>query len=79
LTGLTQVVLHSPHADPIGPSLAQQVVSSVQSTPATEGAHTIFRYSMIELGLLELLILVLVISITLLRRYAPAPKDLPEF
>ncbi len=45
---------------------------------ATEGAHGIFRSSMIELGLLGLLVLVLVVSITLLRRYAPASKDLPE-
>ena len=45
---------------------------------ATEGANGIFRSSMIELGLLGLLVLVLVVSITLLRRYAPAPKDLPE-
>jgi len=45
---------------------------------ATEGANGIFRYSMIELGLLALMVLVLVISITLLRRYAPASNDLPE-
>ena len=45
---------------------------------ATEGANGIFRSSMIELGLLGLLVLVLVVSITLLRRHAPAPKDLPE-
>jgi len=42
---------------------------------STEGA-SIFRASMIELGLLGLLVLVLVFSITLLRRFAPAPKDL---
>jgi uncharacterized membrane protein (DUF373 family) len=41
----------------------------------TEGA-SIFRASMIELGLLGLLILILVFSITLLRRFAPGPKDL---
>ena len=40
---------------------------------ATEGA-SIFRGSMLELGLLGIIILVLVFSITLLRRYAPAPK-----
>jgi hypothetical protein len=45
---------------------------------ATEGANGIFRYSMIELGLLGLMVLVLVIAITLLRRYAPASQDLPE-
>ncbi len=42
---------------------------------STEGA-SIFRASMIELSLLGILVLVLVFSITLLRRYAPAPKDL---
>jgi uncharacterized membrane protein (DUF373 family) len=41
----------------------------------TEGASGIFRSSMIELGLLGVLVLVLVVSITLLRRYAPAAKD----
>jgi Phosphate-starvation-inducible E family len=39
-----------------------------------EGA-SIFRASMYELGLLGFLILVLVTSIALLRRYAPAPKN----
>ncbi|HXO00237.1 MAG TPA: phosphate-starvation-inducible PsiE family protein [Candidatus Acidoferrales bacterium] len=38
-----------------------------------EGA-SIFRASMYELGLLGFLILVLVTSIALLRRYAPSPK-----
>jgi hypothetical protein len=42
---------------------------------STEGA-TIFRASMIELGLLGLLILIFVFSITLLRRFAPGPKSL---
>src|SRR6266705_1792781 len=42
---------------------------------ATEGSSGIFHSSMIELGLL---VLVLVVSITLLRRYAPASKDLSE-
>ena len=41
---------------------------------ATEGSSAIFRSSMIELGLLGLMVLVLVISITLLRRYAPEQK-----
>src|SRR5580693_1516404 len=45
---------------------------------ATEGSSAIFHSSMIELGLLGLLVLVLVVSITLLRRYAPASKDLSE-
>ena len=44
-------------------------------TWSTEGA-SIFRASMIELGLLGLLILILVFSITLLRRFAPAPKNM---
>jgi hypothetical protein len=41
---------------------------------ATAGSSAIFRSSMIELGLLGLMVLVLVISITLLRRYAPEQK-----
>lgn len=44
-------------------------------TWSVEGA-SIFRASMYELGLLGFLILVMVSSIALLRRYAPAPKDL---
>jgi hypothetical protein len=46
-------------------------------TWSTEGA-SIFRASMIELGLLGLLVLILVFSITLLRRFAPAPKDFED-
>jgi Phosphate-starvation-inducible E family len=42
---------------------------------SAEGA-SIFRASMYELGLLGFLILVLVTSIALLRRYAPSPKTL---
>lgn len=42
-----------------------------------EGA-SIFRASMLELALLIVLVLVLVYSITLLRRYAPSPKSLPD-
>ncbi len=43
-------------------------------TWSVDGA-SIFRASMIELTLLGLLVLILVFSITLLRRYAPPPKD----
>ncbi len=43
---------------------------------ASEGARGIFHSSMIELGLLGLLVLVLVVSITLLRRYASASKEI---
>jgi hypothetical protein len=41
---------------------------------SSDGA-SIFRAAMIELGLLGLLVLVLMFSITLLRRYPPALKD----
>ena len=41
----------------------------------TAGAISIFHASMIELGLLALVVFVLVVSITLLRRYAPSPMD----
>jgi len=40
----------------------------------TEGA-SLFRASLIELALLGLLIIILVFSITLLRRYAPTPNS----
>src|SRR5438128_5629968 len=46
-----------------------------EGTWTTEGARGIFHSSMIELGLLGLVILVLVVSITLLRRYAPTSND----
>src|SRR5437879_9117685 len=49
-----------------------------EGTWSTQGANVIFHSSMIELGLLGLLVLVLVVSIALLRRYAPTSKDLPE-
>jgi hypothetical protein len=41
----------------------------------SEGASAIFQSSMLELGLLGLLVIVFVVSITLLRRYAPTPKE----
>jgi uncharacterized membrane protein (DUF373 family) len=43
----------------------------------TEGARGIFHSSMIELTLLGLLVLVLLISITLLRRYNTVPGESP--
>lgn len=46
-------------------------------TWSAEGA-SIFRAGMIELGLLGLIILILVFSITLLRRFAPSPKKTEE-
>src|SRR5438045_2631313 len=42
---------------------------------ATPAASGIFRASMIELGLLGAVVLVLVFTITLLRRYAPLSKE----
>ena len=44
----------------------------------TEGSIGIFHSSMLELGLLGLLVLVLVVSIALLRRYPPSSKDLEK-
>jgi hypothetical protein len=43
-------------------------------TWSTESA-SVFQAGMVELGLLGLLVLILVFSITLLRRYAPSPKN----
>jgi hypothetical protein len=42
---------------------------------ATDGAEAIFRTSMIELGLLAVVVLVLVFGITLLRRFAPSAHE----
>jgi hypothetical protein len=41
----------------------------------SDSASAVFRASMIELGLLGVVVLVLVFAITLLRRYAPVSKD----
>jgi len=59
------------------------VISLEMATLAKEAAWTndsavMFRNSMIELGLLSLLVLVLVFSITLLRRYPPAVSDVRD-
>src|ERR1700719_3657077 len=56
------------------------VISLEMTTLTKEGSWSsdgasIFRAAMIELGLLGLLVLVLMFSITLLRRYPPALKD----
>jgi hypothetical protein len=56
------------------------VISLEMATLTKEGSWSndqvsIFQAAMIELGLLGLLVLVLVFSITLLRRYPPPLKD----
>jgi hypothetical protein len=55
------------------------VISLEMATLTKEGSWSsdgasIFRAAMIELGLLGLLVLVLVLSVTLMRRYPPALK-----
>jgi len=63
-------------------SIRRVLVITLEAATLSEGGRwsaegaSIFRASMIELGLLGLLILILVFCITLLRRFAPAPKDL---
>jgi hypothetical protein len=59
------------------------VISLEMATLGKEAAWTnegaqVFHASMIELGLLSLLVLVLVFSITLLRRYPPAISNAKE-
>jgi hypothetical protein len=59
------------------------VISLEMATLGREGTWTgdsavLFRHSMIELGLLSLLVLVLVFSITLLRRYPPTVRDVKD-
>jgi Phosphate-starvation-inducible E family len=64
-------------------SIRRILVISLKAAALTEGGPwttegaSIFRASMIELGLLGLIILILIISITLLRRYALIPGS-PE-
>lgn len=63
-------------------SIRRILVITLQAATLTKGGTwsgegaSIFRASMVELGLLGLLILVLVFSITLLRRVAPSPENL---
>jgi uncharacterized membrane protein (DUF373 family) len=62
-------------------SIRRVLVITLEAATLTKGGgwstdgQSIFRASMVELGLLGLLILALVFSITLLRRFAPAPKN----
>jgi hypothetical protein len=62
-------------------SIRRILVITLEASTLTKGGswsadgNSIFRASMMELGLLGILILILVFSITLLRRYAPAQKD----
>ena len=64
-------------------SIRRILVISLEMSALTKGdtweanGESIFHASMLELGLLVALVLVLVFSITLLRRYAPAPEDAP--
>ena len=65
-------------------SIRRILVITLEAANLTKaGSHSaenaaIFRAGMIELGLLGLLVLVLVFSITLLRRFAPNPKNTQE-
>jgi hypothetical protein len=62
-------------------SIRRLLVISVEMSTLAKGdswvpnGESIFHASMLELGLLVALVLVLVFSITLLRRYAPPPED----
>jgi hypothetical protein len=62
-------------------SIRRILVITLEAATLTQGGAwsaqgaAIFHASMIELGLLGLLVLILVFSITLLRRYAPVPKE----
>jgi Phosphate-starvation-inducible E family len=62
-------------------SIRRILVITLEGANLTQGATwstdnaSKFRASMTELGLLGLLVLILVLSIALLRRYAPPPKN----
>jgi uncharacterized membrane protein (DUF373 family) len=63
-------------------SIRRILVITLEASSLTKGGSwhadtaSMFSASMTELGLLGLLILILVFSITLLRRYAPCPREL---
>jgi uncharacterized membrane protein (DUF373 family) len=63
-------------------SIRRVLVITLEAATLTKGGtwwtegRSISRANMIELGLLGLLILILVFSITLLRRFAPSPKNI---
>ena len=65
-------------------SIRRMLVITLEAANLTKGGAwvadgvSIFRWSMVELGLLGLLVLILVFSITLLRRQAEASKELPD-
>jgi uncharacterized membrane protein (DUF373 family) len=62
-------------------SIRRMLVISFEMTTLTKEAtwsNELFRSSMIELGLLGFLIIALVFSITLVRRYPP-PRDFKDF
>jgi hypothetical protein len=65
-------------------SIRRILVITLQASTLTKGdkwvgdGSTLFRAAMFELGLLGVIILILIISITLLRRYAPVPKQLQD-
>jgi hypothetical protein len=61
-------------------SIRRILVITLQATTLTKGerwssdGESLFRAAMFELGLLGMIVLVSIVSITLLRRYAPALK-----
>ena len=65
-------------------SIRRILVITLEASTLTKGEKwagdgpTLFRAAMMELGLLGGIILILIISITLLRHYAPVPKGLEE-
>ena len=65
-------------------SIRRMLVITLEAATLTKGGAwstdvvSIFRANMMELGLLGVLILILVFSITLLRHYVPTPKDVTE-
>jgi uncharacterized membrane protein (DUF373 family) len=63
-------------------SIRRILVITLEAATLTKEGHwsnndaaSVFRSSMVELGLLGAVVLILVFAITLLRRYAPVPKD----
>jgi uncharacterized membrane protein (DUF373 family) len=58
--------------------ISMEMTTVTREVRLSKEGESMFRTSMIELGLLGLLVLILVFSITLLRRYPEPSKDLQD-
>jgi len=58
-------------------AIVRKILVLTAKLPETESSDIAFRHSMMELGLLSVLVVVLVASVILLHRYMQTPKEHP--